>query len=87
MDEVHVLVHADEVEDVGGISAAIFLVADVANCFEESNVFLGGACAGPRVHREQHCLYLHRGVLHYQVVDLLDVLIPPLMFITSMTVI
>ncbi len=42
MDEVHVLVHADEVEDGGGIGVATFLVADVANHFEESDAVLGG---------------------------------------------
>ncbi len=57
MDEVHVLVHADKVEDGGGIGATIILVADVADCFEERNAVLGGAHSGTRVHCEQ--LHIH----------------------------
>ncbi len=86
MDEVHVLVNAGEVEDGGGIGSAIFLVADVADCFEESNAVLGGAHAGPRVHHEQLCLHLRQGVLHHQVVDFLGILVPPFLFIVGVIV-
>ncbi len=86
MDEVHDLVHVDEVKDGGGISAAIFFVANYANRFEESNPILGGACAGPQVYREQLYLHLRCGVLHHQVVDLFCVLVPPFLFIVGMFV-
>ncbi len=86
MDEVHVLVHADKVKDGSGVGATIFLVADVMDCFKESNAVLGGTCAGPRVHREQLHLHLRRGVLHHQVADLLGVLVPPFLFTVGVIV-
>ncbi len=47
MDDIHILVLADNVKDGGDIGAAIFLVADVMNRFDLSDAFLGGARAGP----------------------------------------
>ncbi len=81
MDKEHILVHLDEIKDGRGVGAAVLLVANVANCLQERDLVLGGACFCSRVHREQLSFHLGRGMLHHKVVDFLSVLVPPLLLI------
>ncbi len=81
MDKEHVLVHSDKIKDGRGIGAAVLLVTNVADCLQEHNPILGGACFCPRVHCEQLRFHLGCGMLHHKIVDLLSILVPPLLLV------